>query len=325
MGGNALGFTTRRVDTVEFNTLKDRLIAFLKSRRGIDLPDNFQVSNPPSYRAKASHGDIDLVVNHKITPDQLKYWFGIMDSEIAHNSKNPTLSFLFYGVQVDLIRVTPEAYESTLWYLSYNDLNALIGRVATWQGLNYGLQGLFVKLPHKNNPDMSLEVVLTTDPKRAYEVLGYDFERAQRGFETPTDIFEFVVSSQYFHTSFFPFDRNTKTRASRDKKRAMYVGFLEYLKTCNTQPLQSIDVKAIPEYQNLVPEALKSLELVYQKAQAVSKFKVALESKLPKDRFNRGMMTIMQGEINLNPNFKPELINCPDFDALADDLIKKYS
>lgn len=324
MGGTALGQTTRRLDIFEYNIKVHELIKVLLDRRGVDMPHDFKVINPPSYESKESHGDIDLVLNYQVFPEQIKDWFG--DVKIAYNSHNPTLSFLYDGVQVDLIRSNPLDFELVAFYLSYNDLNALVGRVATWQGLNFGLQGLFAKIKHPDNPEIQKDIILSKSPRYAYEVLGYDYDRWLEGFKTQQEIFEFVVSSPYFDKSFFPFERNTSTRATRDKKRKMYVDFLEFLQTVPDKEVMTLDYENLPEYKAQAPIVLSEILMIKKRADVMRKFKDCVVANLQNTNpkaVNSAMQSIMNKALEKNPNFKDDLLTCPDIPNLAARLVSE--
>ena len=124
MGGRALkNIETRRCDRKEFDLLSNELLEILKL--------NFKhVKIPWFYRKKESFGDIDIVVStdnfkanfrefiqHKFSPN-----------EIFHNGN--CWSFDYKGIQIDIITTSEEHFESTVTYMSGNDLGNLIGRIA---------------------------------------------------------------------------------------------------------------------------------------------------------------------------------------------------
>jgi len=221
MGGRALkNTTTRRYDRKEFDVISIELMDMLKN-------DFKRVLMPLFYTNKESFGDADIIVSMEdFTQDMRKY---IMDkfhpNEIFHNGN--CWSFDYKELQVDLITVSAEDFDTNAMYLSYNDLGNYIGKIAHGFGLKYGQQGL--TYDHYFKGSNIGRVIISKDYDKIYEFLGLSYDRWKKGFNELEDIFKFISESPYFNWEYLQLENNNRINRERDAKRKSYMSFLEYI------------------------------------------------------------------------------------------------
>jgi hypothetical protein len=112
-------------------------------------------------------------------------------------------------------------------YLSYNDLGNFIGRLAHGFGLKYGQEGLWYEHQFKGK-NIGTVYVSKNYPK-IFEFLGLSYERYEKGFNELEEIFTFIAESPYFNWKKFQMEELNKINRDRNKKRASYTSFLEWM------------------------------------------------------------------------------------------------
>lgn len=206
----------------------------------------------PSYRAKDSFGDCDLLTT---ATDEAFEKSLSKDFMLLGKKKNGSVTSyaLKYGsfppFQFDLIKAKEDSYEFNYNYLSYNDLGNLIGRVAAAFGFKFAHDGLYilawyshkgeersvgrVKEDGKTNDhaEHRMEKLFISNFDQALEFFGFDSLRFAQGFDTVDDILNFVASSKYFCKDFFLFENRNHDQRKRDVKRPTYTRALEYFDT----------------------------------------------------------------------------------------------
>jgi hypothetical protein len=225
MGGNALkNCATRRYQAEEYHHLSFE-VAYDLMNRGLTC------TRIPSYFSKESHGDLDMLVKSSTLPpnwtEKIVEWFA--PKEYVKNGN--VLSFEYKEFQVDLIATPDNEWLSSFQYFAFNDLGNLIGRVAHSRGLKLGHDGLTYKFFGDNERHLFKEIHLLGDWKDILPVLGYDYERWEKGFDTLEDIFEFVVSSPFFNKSIYALENRNHAARTRDQKRKTYMEFLKWLES----------------------------------------------------------------------------------------------
>ena len=196
-----------------------------------------------SYSEKESFGDADLIVyleedaDMKLIIAQIQEKFN--PKEIVNN--NPTVSFDYKELQVDLIITKPANWETSIAYFSYNDLHNFIGKIAHLFGLKWGYDGLKKRLLLSNGKYLG-DIYLSKNVEESLTFLGYDYKRYLQGFETYQDIVNYAISSKYFNKHFFLLENLNRTNRDRDKRRKNYILFLEWLETQ--------DIKDYPYFEN---------------------------------------------------------------------------
>jgi len=220
-GGLALKNTpTRRYERGEFEVITNELTATLKQTFK-------RVEMPLFYRKKESFGDADYILSMEEYNGNMREYITetFKPNEIFHNGNCWT--FDFRELQVDLITVAPEHFDSNYNYLSYNDLGNYIGKIAHGFGFKYGQEGLMYD--HYFKGSNIGRVIVSKDYDKIYEFLGLSYDRWKQGFDTLEQIFEFVATSKYFNWEYLQLENNNRVNRERDVKRKSYMSFLEWI------------------------------------------------------------------------------------------------
>jgi hypothetical protein len=182
---------------------------------------------PLFYKNKPSFGDADILISTEGITFNLRDY--ILDTfapnEIFHNGN--CWSFDYKELQIDLITVAPEHFDSNYNYLSYNDLGNYIGKIAHGFGFKYGQEGLMYD--HYFKGSNIGRVIISKDYDKIYEFLGLDYNRWKEGFDDLEDIFKFISESPYFNWEYLQLENNNRINRERDAKRKSYMSFLEYI------------------------------------------------------------------------------------------------
>jgi hypothetical protein len=220
MGGNAIKRSTR-MSPEKFQQYSLEVQGIFWNR--LPMAD---VKFIPAYRQKESFGDIDVLIDRVCSIEEIKEWFN--SDEVIKNGN--VISFAYHQeetvVQIDLIYQSRETIDFAYGYFAQNDLGNLIGRIFHKIGMKFGHDGVF--LPMRDGTNQFHEILLTREFAYALNVVGLDYNRWKKGFDTLEDIFTFVRTSPYFNSSIYTFDNLNAVSRIRDKKRATYNAFLEY-------------------------------------------------------------------------------------------------
>lgn len=267
----------------------------------------------PAYAEKESFGDLDILVVIKPSITHLKNTLQEIfhPKDIIHNDKCWSLDYK--NLQVDIITSSPELFEITLHYYSYNDLNNLIGRVAHNQGLKYGHQGLVFPVKFKDTY-LNEEILLSIDPKEIYEFLGYDYSRFQKGFNNLEEIFQYVTKSPFFNKEAFACENYINR--TRNRKRPTFQKFTQWL--AERPNLPSFYFKSEKEEYQM--KALKHFHCMEKYETTISHMKKREEAKA---KFNGELVHKLTGlekkELGLFiVQFKSQFSNTP---ALEDWIL----
>lgn len=244
MGGRALKNTeTRRYNTDEFNKLAAKLTVLLESEF------NTATSVVKSYHTKKDHGDMDILIlnypgssigrGEDIRTKITNVCGGNGANEIVKNGN--VYSFDYDRLQIDLIIVSPEHWNTHKVFYSYDPVGNLSGKIAHKLGLKYGFEGLVYPYRSKNTNHVG-DILISTNHWKIFEFIGLDFDRYLDGFETKQDIFEFIIGSKYFHPDMFRMENLTAIDRKRNKKRQTYGEFLAYINSPDLEKrFESID------------------------------------------------------------------------------------
>ena len=244
MGGNAIKTVPmRRLTAAEYHPFAEAVSQSLRQRFGT------RAQALPAYRQKPDFGDLDVVVEQEKvrTPgdnfEALRAFaeeFGGSRVFLSHRN-NPTVTYDHWvspgdsaAFQVDVIMAPAAEFDATVAYFSYNDLGNLIGRTAHKMGFSYGHRGLL--LPIRDGTHLVATVPVSADLETVLPFLGYDPRRFRQGFDTMTDIFDYVTGSKRFDPALFLLESRNHTDRMRDRKRPTYRSFLEHLQTRGDWP-----------------------------------------------------------------------------------------
>ena len=291
MGGNAIKTVPiRRYQAEEYFALENEV------RK--KFQDHFHTNAYPilAYRNKESFGDMDILVQAEhLPPRWVETVVALFDSKEHHKNGN-VLSFEYKEFQIDLIVTPLVELVSSAQYFAYNDLGNLIGRVAHSMGLKLGHDGLTYKFMGAERYVFK-EIKLLDDWEQILPVLGYDWNRYQRGFDTLEDIFEFVVSSPFFNKSIYALENRNHAARTRDSKRKTYMEFLTWLESYKETPsqrfgtcLESPNVEGKDKWLRYLFKEIPSFKEQYDTT--VLEFEQAQEYK---KRFNGELVSLWTG------------------------------
>ena len=261
MGGNAIKNSTR-LQKSDYEIAKNTILQFFWNR-------NIKVAVPPSYSSKSDFGDLDLLVentgNMKETIEEVNKFFNVKESFSVKDSDVYSFGFNYDSkvFQVDLIFVTSKDFETSYNYLSYNDLFNLLGRLSHKVGFKLGHQGLLV--PVKNGNNTLGYVIVTKDLKEIFKIIDVDYDIFLKGFETPTDIFDFVTKSKYFTNKMFRLEELNNINRVRNKKRKIYMNFVDYIKDFEPKEIDIDKDSFVKEVLKGFPEAEKECQKLWDR------------------------------------------------------------
>lgn len=295
MGGNALKNTyTRRYSKQEFEDLQKEIISKLEGLKntrplitGSEQERYVNLHTPwafiASYNLKETFGDLDILMN--------KAYYDIKDpnfkvdvynafhyNEIYYNTDVWSLDYKEF--QIDLIFTEMKNFETSINYYAYNDLGNIMGRIANKFGLRYGHDGLKYKLNSVYIKRKYIgEFMVSKDIPKIFKFLKYDYDRFVKGFDTINDIFDYAMSTPYFAKEVFYYENLDHQNRTRNRKRATYAAFLDYIKDKEVKPYPFTKDKEIffnsiveffpeanlPELRKQAEEAEKRKALINEK------------------------------------------------------------
>jgi len=217
MGGNAIkSVYTRRYQKEEFDILANEVISKLREKK-------FICQSTISYKSKESFGDLDVLVFKTMTMGEFMPIIKELFNPQEDYRNSDCYSIHYKELQIDFILVSPEEWETTTTYFSYNDLGNFMGRIARDLGFRYGDYGLAYDFPEGER------VIVSRNVEKIFPFLGFNYERYCQGFNTLEDIFDYVINSNYFNKESFAYENLNHTNKARNLKRKSYVAFIEYI------------------------------------------------------------------------------------------------
>lgn len=237
MGGKAV--TSYRMDSQTHDRFLDHVVPVL-----VDLHlDEERVYPVRSFENKASHGDLDVLFMKPATStNDLRRMrdakHALMHNEtdlevLEYNSNGDILSMavMFEGKprQLDVIFTWSFHWHIAKVFYDFNDMGNLMGKVARWHRMKWGFQGLRYVVYSEDGSRKLDEITLTGNPATAFEILGFDWQRYQKGFVKRSDVWEYVLNGALTDPRcFLPKNLNAGQR-QRDTKRTGYELFMKYL------------------------------------------------------------------------------------------------
>jgi len=150
----------------------------------------------------------------------------------------------------------------------------------------YGPDGFKVKCITENG--LTEDIVISKDSKKIFEFLGFDYERYLKGFDTLEEIFDWVINSKYFNYEKFLMDNLNHIDRKRNKKRATYQKFLEYINTKDLNSLPKHEFNKEKEtYIDIIDNYFPEVKLVEKLAELTTK---DAYNKLIAERFNGNLI-----------------------------------
>lgn len=243
MGGNALSQPSLRLNKTEYSRVVISIYYVLKQTMNFD---NFSFIK--SYTNKQSFGDCDVIIKHN---NHTEFFAQVKATKIfsEHVQNANVMSCNLNGFQIDFVVHSDKVYNFAQRYYAFNDLGNLIGRISRAMGFKFGHNGLFYTLYDQNDKDRVVAELLVTDNfYDAVYFLGFNpsqyisaFEQSGYPFTELEDIFKYVVSSHYFNKKIFSFDNRNHHARVRDRKRKVYMQFLEYCETFDGPTMDRYD------------------------------------------------------------------------------------
>ncbi len=289
MGGNALKLTeAARLTSEEYYKVRQEIV------EALDCAFNRKANVVPisAYKNKPDFGDIDILIAREHWDDTFDKAYSALNA--TEGSRNGDVMSFGYPLgdgrvfQVDLIKT-----RNLLWaytYFSFNDLGNLMGRVSKKLGFKYGHDGLWYVLRDPKNDTRVIEEILVTDTnfEVAFYLIGYDYRKWLAGpFEELEDIYRYAASNVYFDLNDYLLENRPHHERMRDRKRKVYVGFLEW---CKTQTFTlSDEAKAMKE--DLREASLRSA------FQLFPEFKVAYDRAIGLDTMKKEARKLFNHEL----------------------------
>jgi hypothetical protein len=306
MGGNALAeFGARRHSKEEYWAKVFEIDRLLR----LALP-NHEFWEIPSYRSKETFGDLDLLTDPLTEPDYEAIKQALGNGPFVRNSG--VMSILYKELQVDIIPMPEEEFNTAFQYYAFNDLGNLLGKLFHKFGLKYGHRGL--TLPLRDGDHKFQEIRVSDSLYEIYSFLGLESKRWITGFDTLEEIYEFVCSSKYFSTEPYKYENLNHTNRIRDRKRTTYHGFLEYIKTKESKFVFNEDKDV---YLPIIFAFFPGTEAKYKKAHDELDAR-----KASRDKFNGNLVSEWTGlkSLYLGKFMRQFKERYPDFDTLVEML-----
>ncbi|GDY14643.1 hypothetical protein LBMAG53_35210 [Planctomycetota bacterium] len=226
MGGNALKHLHPiRLTSAEVVALVHHL------HRNWQLVDARPLYLVPWVAEKQDHGDIDLICESNAPT--VERFAGMIGAHVAAISRNDKVLSVPVPVpwdrgrivQVDFICCATAEAPATRFFYAGGDFGMLIGRVAAWQGLVFGMDGLRYRA--ERDVPWAADVHLTADPSTVLTALGYPAELPW--FDTYDTLWRFVLSSPLAGPWMFMPEATNHENRSRDKQRRKVGDFQSWL------------------------------------------------------------------------------------------------
>lgn len=196
MGGNALKhLDPARLTSAEVVNLVNHL------HRNWQMIDPQPFYLVPWVAEKADHGDIDLICDS--TPEAVQRLCRLLGVDTASIRRNdailsvpvplPWLQGAAHQrvVQVDFICCAADQAVATRFFYAGGDFGMLLGRIAAWHGLVFGIDGLRYRAD--SGIAWQSDVLLTSRPPEILAALG--FPAALPWFDTYDRLWRFMLSS----------------------------------------------------------------------------------------------------------------------------------
>lgn len=262
------------------------------------------------YANKADQGNINILVNQStilptnvanaivdLNPNRKEVVMKFLRNNGYKVKTNSNIvSFLYDDrLQVDLVFTKTSLYDYSLNYYSFNDLGGLIGRLTRGLNLKHGSNGLSYVLYDENKTKKLGDFLLTSNHDQTLQIMGLDVERFKQGFDSLTDIFEYVTTSKYFGLNAFILNEMSCKDRHRDQKRNTFIKFEEYCLA---------NAATLPEVSPHLPE--NKLSFIYSifpelEDKVNSALKVEEENKLIAEKFNGRILMDMFDDFKENP------------------------
>ncbi|KAJ4332637.1 hypothetical protein N0V95_009618 [Ascochyta clinopodiicola] len=200
---------------------------------------------PRDAPGKVDYGDVDFLVEGILPTTPVEFVWETTKTSLGaelHVPRNQSQSFgiphpdipgAFVQVDVELSpgSGTPdsaELFEWTKFMKGDADLLQIIGIAHRLLGITCNDRGLHVRLEQIEPYDKKKALLfLTRDPVQAMQFYGFDVGKYYKGFESETDLFDWVAAGRFFSPEIFERRVERSDDRSRHSKRPMYRHFVD--------------------------------------------------------------------------------------------------
>lgn len=299
MGGNAIAPHVKsvRLDVERYKNLEAKTLSILQE---FFSEGRFNVVR--YFANKQDFGDVDMMYNVENNADFLQKLPLLLMEEFNSTKELPVVrnsSVTSVGVpvdtneedyfQLDFLYYSKENWDHAEFFLDYNDVGNLLGRVARFAGFKLSDKGLL--FPYKNeHGHVVKDVLVTKDPLVTMQVLKLDKALYDKGMDSMEDVYHFVMSSDYFVPETFLTENLNNGLKKRERKRGAYKLFLEYLNgldqetlLCRTYLYEDKHIArltALEHSLDLVPAFKVRYQAVQEKADLMRVFKMHFNGNL---------------------------------------------
>ena len=204
----------------------------------------------PWIASKRDHGDVDVIAEIDGDPTSVVHHFArLLGADPAAIVRNGTVFSTPVPVpwdaqrlvQVDLISCAPEAAPMMRFFYAGGDFGMLLGRVAAWHGLVFGMDGLRYRADA--DAPWQRDVLLSRDPAQILHLLGYG---PPPFFDTYPTLWRYIIDGPMAGAwMFLPTATNAENR-SRDRQRRMIGEFQEWVAATYPDRLTAPTPRATP-------------------------------------------------------------------------------
>ena len=194
---------------------------------------------------KIDHGDIDFLVGGiLVQPREDDLWKlveGALGAEYrekrgqsqSYALPHPDIPDAYVQVDIELSPgdgtfAAADLFEWTKFMKGDADLLQIIGIAHRPLGLTCNDRGLHVRVEQIEPYDKKKALLfLTKDPDQAMDFYGFDVDKYNKGFESETELFDWVAAGRFFSQEVFKARVEKADDRSRQAKRPMYRHFVE--------------------------------------------------------------------------------------------------
>jgi hypothetical protein len=252
IGNIQLFIKTYKKSREEYITIKQQIIARL-IEIGINCKEIFYTKDRNYFNS------LNILVSFKSkNPIEIISKFSPSEIQCKYNniySFDYSCNNTILPIQINLINI--QNFEMTNFYYSYSIINSIISYISISIGLEYGIDGLSVKI-FKNNMDSYdkninnyKKILLSDNPIEICDFFGFNYSQWLLGFETQKDIYKWLKECLFFKSNLFKLD-NHISQFKSIKKRALLSEFINYIQ--NTIEEHTYD--EIVPYMNLQKTAI---------------------------------------------------------------------
>lgn len=237
MGGKAFTsgptpLSTPRIPPELYHRLRDHYLSLLSTLYT-------QVATPVEAPAKASYGDIDILVSQSkdvCTPPTTENLVKTLSAvRTFRNSGSATTSFVVpypdhaeEYVQIDVHVCSEGTFEWQLFHQSHGDLWNLLGTTIRPFGLTANDVGLHLRIAEIEELNRKRAMLfLTSEPDDVIDFLGLDIDEYQRPFDSVEAMYEYVVCCRFFRAETYVRDDLKANDRKRMAQRELYARFVD--------------------------------------------------------------------------------------------------